>query len=232
MKFSFAKGLVVLVLVVMPLVGMEDPRQPLPQGEDAQMSLSAKTCNPQAQRLLLDALSCDILDYHAVSLALEQGANPSSWCNDLDDELYRPPLFYALSHIDIDENGQVRPDVFEIIKLLIDCGADVNADFKSTTPLKYYLSKHSNTQVLTFLLDQGASIWVKPGGLIKYVLKSKDVFFALMAYGFCFNEWIAQMAKFAKHLKKVSNKPGAISEFKDPLSWLLVRKVPVDRSSF
>ncbi len=236
MRLTFMGTLVVLVLGMVPMVGMEDPREPqLPKdpssAENFEISLQTWTWNFQAQQELLEAILAN--NAEAAKNALEQGASPSSWSDYTDNEFFGPPLFCVLDGIDTSQNEEVQPSTLKIIELLLDFGADINAVFRARVfPLRVCLEKANNTKIVTFLLDHGASIWKKQAQLVS-ALKSKKTLTILVIYGLRFNDWLSYMASSISrsHNQRINgqdqNGDRSLPQ-SNMLYWLLIRKAPID----
>ena len=100
-------------------------------------------------------LSCGVKDYQKVELLLTLGADPNH-----ENDFGKTPLYYGI------EYGGL-----EVVKLLVESGADVNHKYKKSkdlplesliihgmrTPLMH-AAQHSNVDVLKYLLKKGADL--------------------------------------------------------------------------
>ena len=83
---------------------------------------------------------------------LEIGANPNP-----EDHIGFPPLMAALSRSRSQPGGPARPDVLDIMKLLLEFGADPNQrGINDYTPLHMAVGERQNLAAVRLLLEAGA----------------------------------------------------------------------------
>lgn len=172
----------------------------------------AKPWSGVAQIELLSSLSQDIVNYDDARLALENGADASSW-HGIIEEAFDSPLLFLLRRIASPENWGRQQNPLKLIELLIEYGADVNqagfAQGRSELPLLIALD-NNNKQLAEWLLKHGANIWHH--AFVERATNSRDILLLLQRYGLDVNTWIGTMLHSATNAYLQAIRLGNMSE--------------------